>query len=63
MDYVRSPLKVSLNSVAKNSESVHTLNVDGVDSPVKGECELARDKRVAEIQEMFRPVQEAARAL
>jgi hypothetical protein len=63
MDYVRSPLKVSLNNVAKNSESVHTLNVDGVDNPVMGEYELARDKRVAKIQEMFRPVQEAARAL
>lgn len=63
IDSVRSPIKHALNSVATNVESLHTLNVEVVAGLVKGEYEMARDKRVAEIQAMFRPVEEAARAL
>lgn len=63
IDSVRSPIKPALNSVATNVESLHTLNVEVVAGLVKGEYEMARDKRVAEIQAMFRPVEEAARAL
>lgn len=63
MDSVRSPLKSAQQNYAKNDESIHTSNVDGGDDPVKGEYEMARDKRVAALQEMFKPVQEAANAL
>lgn len=63
IDSVRSPIKPTLNSVATNVESLHTLNVEVVAGLVKGEYEMARDKRVAQIQAMFRPVEEAARAL
>ena len=63
VDSIRSPLKQSLNSASKNDKSIHTLNVCGDDDSVKGEYEMARDKRVAEIQKMFRPVHEATRAL
>ena len=63
IDSVRSPIKPALNSAATNVESLHTLNVEVAAGLVKGEYEMARDKRVAQIQAMFRPVEEAARAL
>ena len=62
-DSVRSPTKPVLSSAARGVESVHTSYVKGACDVEKGEYERARDKRVAEIQEMFKPVQEAARAL
>lgn len=63
MDSEQSPLKLALNSAAKNTESVHTLNVDGSHGPMKGEYEMAHNKCVAEIHEMFKPVQETTKAL
>lgn len=61
--FVHSPLKTPLNNVAQKGDSVHTFGVDVGDGPAKGSYELARDKRVAEIQQLFRPVHEAATAL
>ena len=63
MDPVRSPIKPTATSGERIVESVHTSDEEVGGDPVKGEYEMARDKRVAEIQEMFKPVQEAARAL
>ena len=63
MDSVRSPIKPALTSAARSVESVHTSDEEAAGIQLKGEYELARDKRVAEIQQMFKPVQEAARAL
>ena len=60
---VQSPLKPPLSSAPKMGGSVHTLSVDGGDGPLKGDYELARDRRVAQLQEMLRPVQTAATAL
>lgn len=62
-DSVRSPVKHDLNSAARVGYSVHTSDVEVLGDVEKGEYEMARDKRVAEIQAMFKPVQEAARAL
>lgn len=62
-DYVRSPIKRIRTSAARAVESVHTSDDEFVGDTVKGEYELAREKRVAEIQQMFKPVQEAAKAL
>lgn len=63
MYFVLLPLKTPLNGATKNNESIHTFGVDVRDGPLKGQYELARDKRVAEIHEMFKRVQEAAKAL
>ena len=64
MDSVRSPLKHGVCSSAKILGSVHTSDVEPVDVVVeKTEYEIARDVRVAKIQEMLRPVQAATKAL
>lgn len=44
-------------------QSSHTCGVDAGEAAVKGDYELARDKRVAALQEMLKPVQTAATAL
>ena len=62
MDSVRLPKKPALTSAA-SVESGHTSDVEIAGGLVKGEYEMARDKRVAEIQEMFKSVQEATKAL
>ena len=61
MNSVQSPLKAPLSSAAKMGGSVHTLCVDEEND--KGDYELARDRRVAALQEILRPVQTAAAAL
>jgi hypothetical protein len=64
MDSVRSPVKPAVCSHAQNAGSVHTSDVEVADGLVeKTEYEIARDVRVAKIQEMMKPVQEAAKAL
>ena len=63
LNSMQSPLKPPLNSAAKKGESVHSFGVDVGDAPLKGDYELARDRRVAAIQEFLRPVQTAATIL
>ena len=48
MDSVRSPIKPALTSAARSVESVHTSDEEVAGIQLKGEYELARDKRVAE---------------
>ena len=62
-DSVLSPLKTHVTNTSNPSESVHTLAVDDADCQSKGSYETARDKRVAELQKLFKPVQEAALTL
>ena len=64
MDSVRSPSKPGICSYAKILGSVHTSDVEVAAVVVeKTEYEIARDVRVAKIQEMLKPAQEAAKAL
>jgi hypothetical protein len=64
MDSVRSPLKPAFCSYAKKVGSEHTSDVEVPEGSMeKTEYEIARDVRVAKIQEMMKPVREAARAL
>lgn len=60
---VQSPLKPLHNEGAKKGESSHTCRVDAGEAALKGDYELARDKRVAAIAEFLKPVQTAATAL
>lgn len=62
-DSVRSPTKPVRTSGARGVVREHTSEEEGADDGVKGEYEIARNKRVAELQERLKPVQEAARAL
>ena len=62
-DSILSPLKTHVTNTSNPGESVHTVAVDDVDCQSKGSYETACDKRVAELQKMFKPVQEAAEAL
>ena len=63
LNSVQSPLKPRHNGGAKMGQSSHTCGVDAGEAAVKGDYELARDKRVAALQEMLKPVQTAATAL
>ncbi len=62
-DSVRSPLKNYATKTSTLGESVHTSADDAGDCPSKGLYEEARDKRVAELKKMFKPVEEAAETL
>ena len=62
-DSVRSPLKTPVTKTSNPGESVHTFAVDASDCQSKGSYETARDKRVAKLKEMFKPVQEATKTL
>lgn len=63
LNSVQSPLKIPHTTAPKLQGSEHTLCVDEGDEGVKGDYELARDRRVAALQEFLRPVQTAATAL
>lgn len=60
---VQSPLKPRHNEGGQKGEKAHTDSLDVGEAAFKGEYELARDKRVAALQEYLRPVQTAANAL
>lgn len=60
---VQSPLKPRQNEGAKKGDSGHTWGVDVGEASLKGEYEVARDKRVAALQELLKPVQTAATSL
>ena len=60
---VQSPLKTTLITGAKITGSVHTLAVEEGEATLKSDYELARDRRVAALQEILKPVQKAATAL
>ena len=62
-DSVGSPIKTHVPHKLNISESVHTSAEVAGDCQSKGSYETARDKRVAELREMFKPVQDAAIAL
>ena len=62
-DSVRLPLKNYATKTSTLGESVHTSADDAGDCPSKGSYEEARDKRVAELKKMFKPVEEAAETL
>lgn len=62
-DSVRSPIKRQYTNTSNPDESTHTLAVDDDDCQSKGSYEMARDKRVAELEKMFMPVQQAADTL
>ena len=62
-DSVGSPLKTPVTQKLYPSESVRTSADDVVDCQSKGSYETARDKRVAELRQMFKPLQEAANTL
>ena len=61
LNTVQSPLKARNNEGAKKGES--TFAVEGGEAALKGEYELARDRRVAALQEYLKPVQAAATTL
>lgn len=63
LNSVQSPLKPRHNEVTKQVEASHTLGVEVADAAVKGDYELARDRRVAAIQELLKPVHQASTAL
>lgn len=63
LNSVQSPLKHRNNEVSKRGESSHTFAVEGGEAALKGDYELARDRRVAALQEYLKPVQTAATAL
>ena len=63
LNSVQSPLKPRNNEGGKKGESSHTFGVDVDDAALKGDYELARDRRVAALQEFLKPVQTAATAL
>jgi hypothetical protein len=56
LNSVQSPLKPRHNEAAKMGESSHTFGVDVQETALKGEYELARDKRVASLQQFLKPV-------
>lgn len=56
LDSIRSPLKTPVTKTMNPSESVHTFAMDYGDGQSKGSYETARDKRVGELKEMFKPV-------
>lgn len=60
---VQSPLKTTLISATKITGSVHTLAIKKGDATLKSDYELARDRRVAALQEFLKPVHTAATAL
>ena len=60
---MQSPLKIPHSTEPKVGGSEHTLCVDEGDEARKGDYELARDRRVAALQELLRPVETAATAL
>ena len=62
-DSVGSPLKTPVTNKLNPSESIHTCAEDAGDCQSKGSYETTRDKRVAELREMFKPMQEAAKSL
>ena len=62
-DSIRSPLKTHAPKTSNLEESEHTFALDGDDCQSKGSYETARDKRVAKMRKMFRPVEEAAESL
>ena len=63
LNSVQSPLKPRNNEGANRGESSHTFGVVQADAALKGEYELARNRRVAALQEFLKPVQTAATAL
>lgn len=62
-DSIRSPLKSYATKTSNLEESEHTFAVEQDDCQSKGSYETARDKRVAELRKMFKPVAEAAETL
>lgn len=62
-DSVRSLLKKHATKTSNQCDSVHTFPEDAADSQSKGSYETARDRRVAELKAMFKPVEEAAKTL
>ena len=62
-DSVGSPIKTHVAHKLYPSESVHTSAEVPSDCQSKGSYETARDKRVAELRQMFKPVQDAANTL
>ena len=62
-DSVRSPPKKPVTKTSNPGEREHTFEVDAADCQSKGSYETARDKRVAKLKELFKPVQEAAKTL
>jgi hypothetical protein len=63
LNSVQSPLKPRHNEGARMGQSSHTCGVEAGEDALKGEYERARDKRVAALQEMLKPVQTAATSL
>ena len=63
LNSVQSPLKPRNNEGTKRGESSHTCVVEGGEATLKGDYEIARDRRVAALQEYLKPVQNAATAL
>ena len=63
LNSVQSPLKPKHREVAKMGESSDTFGVDVHEDPLKGEYELARDKRIAALQQYLKPVHTAATEL
>jgi hypothetical protein len=63
LNSVQSFLKPRHNEGAKKGESSHTFGVNAGEAALKGDYELARDKRVPALQEFLKPVQTAITAL
>ena len=62
-DSIRSPLRAPQLKTSNLGEDERTLAVDADDLQSKGSYEMARDKRVAQLKQMFRPVEESAETL
>ena len=62
-DSVGSPIKTPVPHKLYPSDSVHTSPEVPSDCHSKGSYETARDKRVAELRQMFKPIQDAAKTL
>ena len=63
LNLVQSPLKPRNNEGAEIRDSSHTFGEEGGEAAAKGEYELARDRRVAALQEYLKPVQTATTTL
>ena len=63
LNSVQSPLKPRHNEGANMGQNSHTCETDAREDTLKGDYERARDKRVAALQEMLKPVQTAATTL
>lgn len=60
---IRSPLRKPKFITSNLGDSEHTLAVVADDCQSKGSYKTARDKRVAELRKLLRPVEEVAKTL